>query len=72
MQKRIEELNVALVKVDLTEANETLAKELSRTDRANIPVNMVYSADPNAPAILLEELITPDDALKALDLVAKK
>jgi hypothetical protein len=34
-----------------------------------IPVNLVYPADPSKPAILLEELVSPEDALEALEAV---
>jgi hypothetical protein len=62
---RIRELNVLMVAADMSQTNETISKDLLRADR----VNLVYPADPAAPAILLEELITPEDALKALDRV---
>jgi len=71
VQERIKELDVALVAADLTKNDERIAKDLDRADRSQIPVNLVYPADPDEPGILLEELITPDDALKALDLVSK-
>jgi len=70
--ERIKELDVVLVAADLTKNDERLAKDLDRVDRKQIPVNLIYPADPKQPAVLLEELITPDDALKALNLVAKK
>ena len=48
--------------------DQTKTKDLARADRRIIPVNLVYPADyPNSPAILLEELISPNDALRALD-----
>jgi len=53
-------------------SNEQIYKtELARAERSNIPVNLVYPADyPNRPAILLEELISPAQALEALDKIA--
>lgn len=71
VQERLKELDVALVVADLTRNDKRIARDLGRADRSQIPVNLVYPTDPDAPAILLEELITPDDALKALDLVAQ-
>lgn len=72
VQERIKELNVVLIAADLSKNDEQIAKDLGRTDRTQIPVNLIYPADPKEPAILLEEIISPADALKALDLVAKK
>ena len=48
------------------EDDEVIFRDLERADRVSIPVNLVYPADPTKPAILLEELIGPDDALLAL------
>lgn len=55
----------------MTDIDQTMIKELDRTDRKNIPVNIIYPADyPNRPAILLEENIWADDALEALERIA--
>ena len=65
--KKLEELGVAMVQVDMTGNEEIYTKDLARCERSNIPVNLVYPADyPNRPAILLEELISPAQALDAL------
>ena len=56
-----------MVVADLTDNDEVIFRDLERADRVSIPVNLVYPADPTKPAILLEELISPDDALLALD-----
>lgn len=52
--------------------NEQVYKtDLARAERNNIPVNLVYPADyPNRPAILLEELFGPNQALQALEQIA--
>ena len=56
-----------MVVVDNTDFEERIAKDLSRVDRVQIPVNLIYPPNyPEEPAVLLEELISPDDALKAL------
>lgn len=66
--KKLEELGVALVKVDMTGNEEIYTDDLARADRINIPVNLVYPADyPARPAILLEEFISPGNALDALE-----
>lgn len=64
--------NVVLVKVDMTKDNELYKSDLIRSNRQSIPVNIIYPADyPKSKAILLEELITPDDAIEALEKIIK-
>lgn len=60
-----------MVAADITDNQSDLANaiktDLARTTRVNIPVNLIYPANyPEEPAILLEELISPADALAAL------
>ena len=72
MLDKLKELGVTMVVADITdnssEQSETIKQDLSRAGgRVSIPVNLIYPADyPNSPAILLEELISPSDALAAL------
>jgi thiol:disulfide interchange protein len=67
---RLRELGVCLIAVDMTSVNEEMTKDLSRADRKIIPVNLIYPSDyPARPAILLEEVISPQDALDALSRV---
>jgi thiol:disulfide interchange protein len=59
---------VELVVVDDTLREERIAKDLKRVNRSNIPVNLIYPPNyPDEPAILLEELITPEQVLTALN-----
>lgn len=73
MLDKLKELGVTMVVADITdnssEQSEMIKQDLSRADgRVSIPVNLIYPADyPNSPAILLEELISPSDALSALE-----
>jgi len=65
---RIEKLGVRLVKVDMTGNEQIYKTDLARAERNNIPVNLIYPADyPNRPAILLEELFGPTEAMQALE-----
>ena len=69
MRDKLKELNVDLVVVDITVTASTVKEiaDLARADRKIIPVNLIYPADyPSRPAILLEEVISPQDALDAL------
>lgn len=40
---------------------------LRRYNRANLPVNIIVPADPDAPVINMPEIIGPEQALQALD-----
>ncbi len=69
---KLQELNVELVRVDDTLREERIARDLKRADRSIIPVNLIYPANyPEEPAILLEALISPADALKVLARIQK-
>ena len=60
-----------LVKVDMTDNEQIHVKDLSRVDRKNLPVNLIYPPDyPNRPAILLEEVIWANNAVEALERVS--
>jgi thiol:disulfide interchange protein len=66
--EKLEKLNVQLIKIDDTEKDPRISRDLARSDRSIIPVNIVYPPNyPHEPAILLEELISPADALRVLE-----
>ena len=70
--KKLEELNVEMVVVDDTLREERIARDLARADRKLIPVNLIYPPNyPEEPAILLEELFGPNEALKVLERMEK-
>lgn len=51
----------------MTKTDERINKDLERSDRRQIPVNLVYPPNyPEQPAILLEGLVFASDALEAL------
>ncbi len=56
-----------MIAVDDTRREERIARDLKRADRSLIPVNLIYPHNyPEEPAILLEELISPTQALEVL------
>lgn len=67
---KLEELDVLLIKADNTKRLQSINDDLKRYDRANLPVNLVAPADPNAPVIVMPEVFGPDEALKALEQAA--
>ena len=55
------------VVVNNTLKEERISKDLERADQKAIPVNIIYPPNyPAEPAVLLNELISPADALKVL------
>ena len=68
----MKQLEVEFVVVDDTSREERIATDLKRVDRAQLPVNLIYPPNyPEEPAILLEEIIGPSDALTALERMEK-
>ena len=56
----------------MTKRDRSLKTDLARASRKTIPVNLIYPpsytpGDGNRPAIMLEEVVSPADALEALD-----
>ncbi len=58
----------------MTARGKATGDDLARADRSTIPVNLIYPPNYSAekggiPAILLEETISPQDALDTLDII---
>jgi thiol:disulfide interchange protein len=64
---RLEELDVILIQVDNTAKKQVISDDLARFGRVGLPTNLVYPADPEAPPIIMPEIIDADDALQALE-----
>ena len=72
MLAKLAELEVEMIVVDDTLVEERIAKDLTRCDRSLIPVNLIYPPNyPEEPAILLEAIFGPSDALKVLERMEK-
>lgn len=72
---KLKEMGVVLVAADMTDMDESeqVVEDLARADRVTISTYLIYPANyPEQPAILLEELISPDDVLKALKRISPK
>ncbi len=68
---KLEELDVMLVKVDYTKKDQAISDDLRRYGRRNLPTNVIIPANPDAPAILMPEIINPEEALQALEEAVK-
>lgn len=64
---RLEELDVILIQVDNTAREQRISDDLAKFGRYNLPTNLVYPADPDAPPIIMPEIIDADLALQALE-----
>lgn len=67
---KLKELNVLLIQADNTDRLQSINDDLKRYGRANLPVNIVAPANPDAPVILMPEIFGPEDAIKALEQAA--
>ena len=63
--QRFRQLNVATLRADWTDRNDTIARALSGFGRAGVPLYVLYRQGSAAP-ILLPELLTPAVVLDAL------
>ena len=66
--KRLNEMEVSFVAVDLAQNAESELKEFERLDDYLVPVNFIYPPNyPEQPAIKLDTLITPPNVHQVLD-----
>jgi len=69
---KLDELNVELIVADDTKREPQHAADIKRCDRPLLPVNLVYPPNyPEEPAILIDALFSPGDALKVLTRMEK-
>ncbi|MGJ8678009.1 MAG: hypothetical protein ACSHX0_10865 [Akkermansiaceae bacterium] len=67
----IKELDVLVVKADFTDGNPAIQKDLDKSNRKSLPVNIIYPRDPDSPAIMMPESLSPQDVIKALRIAAQ-
>ncbi len=67
VQNRLKTSGVALLRADWTRHDEIIAQTLASLGRNGVPTYALYPADPQAPPVLLPEVLTPDIVLNALD-----
>ncbi len=71
VRKKISELGVVALLADDTHTPENISTELSKYNRAGVPLVLVYPKNAVAPPIVLPEVLTPGIVLSALDRAAK-
>ncbi|MBV8438578.1 MAG: thioredoxin family protein [Silvibacterium sp.] len=67
VQNRLKASGVALLRADWTRHDETIAQTLTSLGRDGVPTYALYPADPQAPPVLLPEVLTTDAVFHALD-----
>ena len=64
---------VVALMADWTDRNPNIGKYLKKHyKRGNIPVNVIYSPDPDVPPLILPELLSQDHVKKGIALMAGK
>ena len=71
-RKKLKDLNVVAMVGDYTHFPENITAELSRYNRAGVPLVLVYPKNPDAAPIVLPELLTPGTILDALNQTTHK
>jgi thiol:disulfide interchange protein DsbD len=71
VQKKLEDINAVALAGDYTRFPDNITAELSRYNRAGVPLVLVYPKNSDAPAIVLPEVLTPGIVLNALNRAAQ-
>jgi thiol:disulfide interchange protein DsbD len=70
VRAKLNELNAVALLGDYTHFPDAITKELQAYNRAGVPLVLVYPKNPDAPAMVLPEVLTPGIVLDALDRAA--
>jgi len=71
VRAKLKELNAVALMGDYTHFPDSITAELNRYNRAGVPLVLVYPKNPDAPAIVLPQILTPGIVLNALDRAVK-
>jgi thiol:disulfide interchange protein DsbD len=66
VREKLKDLNAVALIGDYTHFPENISAELQRYNRAGVPLVLVYPKNPDAPPIVLPEVLTPGTVLNAL------
>ncbi|HEU6448302.1 MAG TPA: thioredoxin family protein [Verrucomicrobiae bacterium] len=70
IEKKLRDLNFVTLVADDTHTPDNISTELSRYNRAGVPLVLVFKPDTNAPADVLPQILTPSIVAGALDRAA--
>jgi thiol:disulfide interchange protein DsbD len=71
VRAKLKELNAVALTGDYTHFPDAITAELNRYNHAGVPLVLVYPNNPDAPAIVLPQILTPGTVLDALDRAAQ-
>ena len=71
VEKKLKDLNFVTLVGDYTHTPANITAELTRYQRAGVPLVLVYPKSADAPPMVLPEILTPGIVLDALDQAAK-
>ena len=71
VRAKLKEINAVAFVGDYTHFPDAITTELNRHDHAGVPLVLVYPKEPDAPAIVLPQILTPGIVLDALNRAAQ-
>jgi thiol:disulfide interchange protein DsbD len=71
VEKKLKEINAVALVADYTRRPDDITAELDRYNNAGVPLVLVFPKNPDAPAIVLPQILTPGIVLDALDRAAR-
>ena len=71
VRAKLKELNAVALTGDYTRFPDAITAELNRYNHAGVPLVLVYPKNPDAPAIVLPQILTPGMVLNALSQAAQ-
>jgi thiol:disulfide interchange protein DsbD len=71
VRAKLKELNAVALTGDYTHFPDSITAELNRYNHAGVPLVLVYPKNPDAPGIVLPQILTPGIVLNALDRAAR-
>jgi thiol:disulfide interchange protein len=67
VQQRLRDSGAVLIRADWTNQDPDITRTLAALGRSGVPTYALYPADPNAPAHVLPEVLTPGIVMSALN-----
>jgi thiol:disulfide interchange protein DsbD len=71
VEKKLKEINAVALVADYTRRPDDITAELDRYNNAGVPLVLVFPKNPDTPAIVLPQILTPGIVLDALDRAAR-
>jgi len=71
VRAKLKEINAVALVGDYTHFPEAITSELNRYNNAGVPLVLVFPKEPDAPAIVLPQILTPGIVLNALNRAAQ-